>query len=62
MKARKAAMTLGISMTGVLGVLLRAKERGIIKEIRPVIEKLREVGFYFSGHMERKILDMAGEL
>ncbi|MCL2348376.1 MAG: DUF3368 domain-containing protein [Planctomycetaceae bacterium] len=35
--------------------------RGFIKEIRPMIETLREIGFYFSQRMERKILDMAGE-
>ena len=61
MKARKIATALGINITGVLGVLLRAKEGGIIKEIRPMIEKLREIGFYFSQRIERKILDMAGE-
>jgi len=26
-----------------------------------MIETLREIGFYFSQRMERKILDMAGE-
>jgi len=61
LKARKVATMLGIPITGVLGVLLRAKNRGIIKEIRPLIEKLREIGFYFSQHIEQKILDMAGE-
>ena len=61
MKARKTAAMLGIPVTGVLGVLLRAKERGFIKEVRPMIEKLREIGFYFNRRMERKILDMAGE-
>ena len=61
MKARKFATTLGIPVTGVLGVLIRAKERGIIKEVRPMVEKLREIGFYFSQRVERKILEMAGE-
>ena len=61
MKARKFAATLGIPVTGVLGVLIRAKERGIIKEVRPMVEKLREIGFYFSQRMEQKILEMAGE-
>ena len=61
MKARKTAEMFGISITGVLGVFIRAKKCGVIEEVRPMIGKLREIGFYFNQRMERKILDMAGE-
>lgn len=37
LKARKLAAKLNIQFTGTLGVLLKAKERGIISALKPIL-------------------------
>lgn len=59
--AKKTAKYLGLTVTGTLGVLLRAKQKGIIKEIGPLIFEMRQKGFYISDKTEKMILDQAGE-
>ena len=39
--ARRVAKKRGLQRTGVVGVLREANDRGLIGEIRPLIEKLR---------------------
>lgn len=60
--AKKTAKYLGLNVTGTLGVLLKAKRMGIIKEVSPIISEMRKKGFYVSGYLERIILEQAGEL
>ena len=59
--ARRHAKYLGLTVTGTAGVLLRAKESGIIKELRPVLDELIHTGFYISNNVCREILQLAGE-
>lgn len=59
--AKKTAKYLGLSVTGTLGVLVKAKHRGIIKEVRPLLSEMRQNGFYVSSAVERMVLDQAGE-
>lgn len=40
-KARKIAKQLGLTFTGTIGVIIRAKLDGIIPSIIPIIEKIR---------------------
>lgn len=40
-RARKVAQVNAISIVGSLGILLRAKESGLLKEIRPFVERIR---------------------
>ncbi len=43
---RAAAKRVGLRVTGVVGVLLKAKEQGLINQVRPVLNNLRtEAGF-----------------
>ena len=59
---RTAAERVGLRVTGVLGVLLRAKMNGIIHAVKPEIDALRSrARFFVSSELERKILDAAGE-
>lgn len=59
--AKKTAKYLGLSVTGTLGVLVKAKHRGIIKEVHPLLSEMRQNGFYVSSAVERMVLDQAGE-
>jgi uncharacterized protein len=61
-EGRQLASRTGLAVTGVLGVLLRAKRTGEIPAIKPEIERLRsKAHFFVSAQLERKILTAAGE-
>ncbi len=59
---RKVARHLGIKVTGTLGVLLMAKEKGLILEVKPLVEQLLFFGFRASSDLVRLILRKADEL
>ncbi|HEX5418755.1 MAG TPA: DUF3368 domain-containing protein [Gammaproteobacteria bacterium] len=52
---RKCATSLGIPLRGTLGIVLAAKQRGLIPQARPVIEDMMRAGLYLS----RRVLDQA---
>ncbi len=61
-EGRALARQLGISLTGVLGVLLRAKKKGQIKAVKPEIDALRsKARFFIAPALETSILTKAGE-
>ena len=61
-KGRKKAESMGIKIVGLLGTLLKAKDLGIIPEIKPFIEKLtNEVGFHINPLLKNRVLEIAGE-
>jgi predicted nucleic acid-binding protein len=60
-KGRNIAQALGISITGTLGVLVRAKERGFISSIKHAIDALQTVGFRISDAIITSILVQYGE-
>ncbi len=59
---RKIAQELGLSVIGSAGVLLYAKELGLIPLVGPVLEELRSVGLYLSTAANHEALAIAGEL
>lgn len=59
--ARRYAQRVGLSISGTLGVLLKAKERGFIAELRPLIQRLLEGRIYLGEDIVRKALSLAGE-
>lgn len=59
--ARKIAGKLGLKLTGTAGILLLAKRKGILREIKPVLEEMRKSGFYLSDSIAEIILKEAGE-
>jgi predicted nucleic acid-binding protein len=61
-KARKVAERLGISVTGTLGVIIKAKKTGIITSIRPFLKKIRETDFRISEELEQIALAEANEI
>ena len=59
---RSAAERAGLRVTGVLGVLLRAKNEGQIQLIKPEIDALRtRAWFFLSARLQEKALEIAGE-
>ncbi len=60
-KARKIAESLKINCIGTLGLLLKAKEKGLILEVKPVFENLIKFGRYFSTNLLNDILIKIGE-
>jgi len=60
--ARQMARRLGVPVTGTLGVLLRAKQVGLVVELRSLITRLQSEGDYYidPGLIEKALL-AAGE-
>ncbi|MCD8148217.1 MAG: DUF3368 domain-containing protein [Clostridiales bacterium] len=59
--AKKTAKYLGLTVTGTLGVLLKARKEGFIQEIRPLLSEMKRNGFYISNGVEKLVLESAGE-
>lgn len=60
-KGRKVARELGITISGSLGVLLAAKNKGIISSVKPIIQKISETDFRLSEELIRRVLQYAKE-
>lgn len=60
-RARRCAAVLGLRYTGTLGVLLKAKQVGAVTSIRPLIERLEQLGFRLHPATRKSCLDLAGE-
>lgn len=59
---RALARSHGLRVTGLLGVLLRAKEHGLVSAIRPLLDDLQNTaGFWVSGELRDHVLREAGE-
>ena len=59
--ARRYAQTLGLEISGTLGLLLRAKERGILGAVRPVLDRLQALRFRLNAKTRQMVLKRAGE-
>jgi predicted nucleic acid-binding protein len=60
-KARKIANQLGLAYTGTIGVIVKAKLKGIIPSIKPIIEKIKRTNFRISVEIEIQALKQANE-
>lgn len=58
---RRLAKRLGLSAIGTLGVLLAAKKRGHIQELKPHLEALQRHDFRISRDLHRSVLQSANE-
>ena len=61
-KAKKFAMSFGVNVIGSLGILLKAKEKHLISEIYPLIDKLKVSQIYIDDKTFALVLKMAGEV
>lgn len=60
--ARRVAATLGLRVTGTLGLLLDAKRAGLIPAIAPILDQLQALRFRLASHTRSAVLALAGEL
>lgn len=60
-KGRRVAGKLGLKFIGSLGLLKIAKERGIISEVKPFIQKFLDRGYYLDEKLVRRFLESVGE-
>jgi predicted nucleic acid-binding protein len=58
---RRCAALLGIPVRGTLGIVLTAKQRGVIPAARPVLEQLMASGLYLSRQVLNTALQRVGE-
>ncbi len=61
LKGRKLARRLGLRIIGTLGLLKVMKLKGLVREVKPFIEKLIEKGFYIDEDLVKKLLSDVGE-
>ena len=60
--ARRHAHALELEISGTLGVLLLAKERGILDAVRPVLDRLQALRFRLDARTRQSVLELAGEV
>lgn len=60
-KARKIAQQLGLTITGTIGVIVKAKLEGKIASIAPYLDKIKSTNFRISTELEQQALKEAKE-
>lgn len=60
-RARRVAEAMGLTAVGTAGVLVRAKQEGQIKAVAPLLEALRQNGYFISDKVVAKAREKAGE-
>ena len=59
---RQEALRLGLSIIGILGILLVAKQRSLIPQVQPVMDALiSQAGFRVSSQLYQRVLALAQE-
>jgi len=62
LKGRAIAFQNGLKITGLLGLLVRAKQKGILSKVQPVMDMLRtKANFFISAKLYAQISQLAGE-
>jgi len=59
--ARLYAKRLRLTLTGTLGVIIKAKERGLIVAVKPLIDELRRNGIRIGPRLTAEALRQSGE-
>ena len=60
-QARRCAESLGVKVVGTLGILMRAKRKGLIPEIKPLLTQLLATGMYLAPALGQAVLDEMDE-
>jgi predicted nucleic acid-binding protein len=60
-KGRRYAQRMGFAVTGTLGLLLLAKEEGLVQSVRALVRELQESGLYLSPALVARAIELAGE-
>lgn len=60
-RARTAAISAGFRIMGLAGLLLLAKQRNVIQNVKPLFDELMDKNFRLSQKIIQTILEKAGE-
>ena len=60
-KGRRVAKELGVQITGSLGSIVAAKEKGILQSVKLIIDKIKKTNFRISDDLLNKILQLVNE-
>lgn len=60
-QARAAAKRLGVAVIGTVGVLVRAKQSGVVSAIKPILDDLELNGFFIGRALREEALKLVGE-
>ena len=61
-KGRRRAKEIGLTVKGIVGILLEAKEEGLIEGIKPLLMQLRDNGMHLSESLINNTLRDSGEM
>lgn len=61
-EARRIARNYRLNITGIIGILIKAKYAGKVGSLKEELEKLKETGFWINAELYTKILKEGGEL
>lgn len=62
LEGRKLTQQLGLNITGTIGIIVDAKDAGIITSVKPILEKIKQTNFRIPSNLEAIILAKAGEI
>ncbi len=61
-KGRNCARNLNLKVRGTLGLLIEAKKKGIIKNVKECVDMLKNAGYYLDNELIKVILIKSGEV
>jgi predicted nucleic acid-binding protein len=61
LKGRKIATQLNLRYSGTFGLILKAKEIGVIKSVKPILNKIKATNFRFSDKLFEIVIQLASE-
>ncbi len=62
LSGRKIAESFNLNILGSVGVLLKAKEKGLIKAVKPLLDEMIEKGIRYSQRFYTHLLKQIGEI
>lgn len=62
LEARKFVIKLGLPVKGSAGVILEAKQKGVIPAVKPYLDLMQQTNFRIAGSVINTVLKSAGEL
>jgi len=58
---RRVAIEFGLPVVGTMGVLLRAKQAGLVSNVRPTVDEMIAQGIRIGPAVRSRVLHLAGE-
>lgn len=60
-RGRAVARRLGLKVIGTVGILVLARQRGLVAEARPLLTSLKDNGYFISKDLLKAALKLCGE-